>query len=91
MQHQSEQRIKQVPEQLDRLGGLLEELEKSLEALREDLLPVLPSREIQRGEGDETEKDAPPLAPLAHSLKVYCGRVEKAILQISSLQGSLQI
>lgn len=76
-----------VPEQIDRLGGLLDDLDKNIFALEEQLNSVL--REGQdRETGDEKEKE---LVPLANLIRQRCLHVKSMIKHVDGLRRRLQI
>ena len=81
---------KEVPEQLDRLRSLLEDLDNSIVMLEEELKPVLRIDLKRQNNGDETKKEQQ-LVPLAGFLRERCRHAEDIIQHIGYLRQGLQI
>lgn len=80
---------KEVPEQIDKLGMLLEELNKCVHALEEQLNPVLRTDLVQQGE--EVEMKAQQLVPLANVLRDRCVSTEAIIKRVTNIRRGLQV
>lgn len=85
-------KAKEVPEQLDKLGMLLKELDESTHSLEEQLKPVLCTESVQQSEQSEQEKkEVQQLVPLADLLRERCNRAESILFRINYLRQRLQI
>ena len=80
--------VKDVPAQLNALTNSLEQLEKGVDALYDQLAPVLRPVSEVRSEDEKVEEN---LVPLADSLKVFDTRIGTLIDRVHGLQRGLQI
>lgn len=81
---------KQVPLELDKIGMLLETLDKSLVCLQNELSPVLTDL-VREDDTGATKDPQPHVVPLAGILRERSGHIETLIRQVDYLRGGLQI
>ncbi len=85
---QEESKQREVPEKLDRLGALVEELDKCIGMLDERLRPVL---RVATLENSVEEKKPHELVPLALRLEDRCQHIERLIQRVGYMQQEVQI
>lgn len=79
---------KQIPNQLNQLRQLLDELDKSMVDLAERLTPVLYPTSLKANQDDEPIAE---LAPLANLIRERCDDARKILQLTSQLTSSLQL